>query len=247
MKTTNPAEGMPVEWETALSSLTGTRSLRSLYSVIDDLYAPSNGAVAPLVFPRRDEVFRSFHLVAPHEVRAVIIGQDPYPQADPSDPSRGIADGLSFSARGHQPPESLRRLLYNLWSSREIQSPPFDADLRSWAAQGVLLINVALTVQPAGTDAQKRANFNRHRSVYAELIPGVVKAMSVLPDPPAFLLLGRHARALAGAVHRAKPDQVVAVTHPSRRGVWPAPTDDQHPFSTMNRFLDVRKIDWALP
>lgn len=244
---TNGAEKLPIEWETTMQSAPSISSLRSLYDAIDDLFVPHVGGVAPQVFPRRNEVFRSFHLVSPDEVRAVIIGQDPYPQPDPSDPLRGIADGLSFSARGHQPPESLRRLLYNLWSSGEIQSPPFDADLRSWAAQGVLLINVALTVEPAGTDAQKRANFNRHRSVYAELIPGVVKAMSVLPDPPAFLLLGRHARALAGAVHRAKPDQVVAVTHPSRRGGWPAPTDDQHPFSTMNRFLDVRKIDWALP
>ncbi len=241
------AEGMPVEWATALTTLTGARSLGSLPNAVDDLYAPSTGGVAPLVFPRRDEVFRSFHLVAPRDVRGVIIGQDPYPQANPSDPARGIADGLSFSARGHQPPESLRRILYNLWSSREIDTPPFDADLTTWAAKGVLLINVALTVEPAGTDPQKRANFSRHRSVYADLIRGVVEATSLSPDPPALLLLGRHARALAGEVHGPKPDQVVAVAHPSRRGIWPAPTDDQHPFSTMNRFLGVRKIDWALP
>lgn len=240
------AARLPTEWETALGSAR-TASLK-LYDDVDSLYAPRSGQpTAPAVYPTRAEVFRAFHTVAPDNVRAVVLGQDPYPQRHPLRPGGGIADGLSFSARGQDPPESLRRLLYNLWTSGEIQSPPRDADLESWALRDVLLLNTALTVEPARTDAQTRYNFKRHRLVYADLIRGVLEFTSGLQDPPAYLLLGVQARTFANSIHSSASDQVVQVDHPSRRGPWPGPNDDQQPFSTMNRYLGSRSIDWTLP
>jgi uracil-DNA glycosylase len=83
--------------------------------------------------------FRAFELVRPEDVRLLIVGQDPYPRP-------GDATGLAFhSARGVPP--SMR----NVYKAFEAHLPGFErprvADLEHWAAQGVLLLNTALTVR----------------------------------------------------------------------------------------------------
>ena len=45
----------------------------------------------PRVFPPREALFRAFSRTPPERVRAVILGQDPYP-------TKAHADGLAFSA-----------------------------------------------------------------------------------------------------------------------------------------------------
>lgn len=91
------------------------------------------GAVGPA------RPFRAFELVAPQDVRLLIIGQDPYPRP-------GDATGLAFhSQRGV--PASMR----NVYKAFETHLPGFArpkvANLEHWAAQGVLLLNTALTVR----------------------------------------------------------------------------------------------------
>lgn len=83
--------------------------------------------------------FRAFELVRPDDVRLILIGQDPYPRP-------GDANGLAFcSLRGI--PHSMR----NVYAALEAAFPgfgrPATADLAGWARQGVLLLNVALTVR----------------------------------------------------------------------------------------------------
>lgn len=83
--------------------------------------------------------FRAFELVQPQDVRLVLVGQDPYPLP-------GDATGLAFHcARGI--PASMR----NVYAALEQALPgfrrPASADLGHWAAQGVLLLNAALTVR----------------------------------------------------------------------------------------------------
>ncbi|WP_167772876.1 uracil-DNA glycosylase [Ramlibacter humi] len=83
--------------------------------------------------------FRAFELLAPDQVRLVLIGQDPYPLP-------GDATGLAFSClRGI--PASMR----NVYAALEQAMPGFRrpavADLEPWARQGVLLLNAALTVR----------------------------------------------------------------------------------------------------
>jgi uracil-DNA glycosylase len=83
--------------------------------------------------------FRAFELVAPDEVRLVLVGQDPYPLP-------GDATGLAFSClRGI--PASMR----NVYAALEQALPGFRrpavADLEPWARQGALLLNAALTVR----------------------------------------------------------------------------------------------------
>jgi uracil-DNA glycosylase len=95
------------------------------------------GARAGLVGPARP--FRAFELVAPADVRLLIIGQDPYPRP-------GDATGLAFHCERGVPP-SMR----NVYKAFEAHLPKFSrprtANLEHWAAQGVLLLNTALTVR----------------------------------------------------------------------------------------------------
>jgi len=92
------------------------------------------------VFPSEDYVFAALQFTAPHDVRVVIVGQDPYHGA-------GQAHGLSFSVQhGTRIPPSLRNIYAELHSDLDVPLPT-NGNLESWAKQGVLLLNTTLTVR----------------------------------------------------------------------------------------------------
>lgn len=92
------------------------------------------------IYPLRENIFKSLELVAPEDVKVVIIGQDPYHE-------EGQAMGLSFSVpAGIKFPPSLRNIYKELCAEYEVPMP-VDGDLTSWAKQGVLMMNTVLTVQ----------------------------------------------------------------------------------------------------
>lgn len=85
--------------------------------------------------------YRALELVAPADVRVVILGQDPYPNAED-------ACGLSFSVpHGRSIPRSLRNIYKEMCDDLDCALPRH-GDLEPWARQGVLLLNHILTVAP---------------------------------------------------------------------------------------------------
>jgi uracil-DNA glycosylase len=91
------------------------------------------------VYPSAEDVFRAFELTPLVETKVVIIGQDPYH-------SPGQADGLCFSIRAGPPfPRSLTNILKELKVDKGCPVPSTDS-LEAWARQGVLMLNVILTV-----------------------------------------------------------------------------------------------------
>lgn len=92
------------------------------------------------VHPAPEQVFRVFQNHGPSEPSCLILGQDPYP-------SPGMATGLAFSvAAGQKLPASLRNL-FKEYQSDLGRPAPANGDLEAWAAQGVFLLNTALTVR----------------------------------------------------------------------------------------------------
>ncbi|KAA3650456.1 MAG: uracil-DNA glycosylase [Proteobacteria bacterium] len=85
--------------------------------------------------------YRALEMVAPAEVRVVILGQDLYPNTED-------ACGLSFSVpHGRPVPRSLRNIYKEM--CEDLGCPlPRHGDLEPWARQGVLLLNHILTVMP---------------------------------------------------------------------------------------------------
>ncbi len=123
-------ETLPPAWAAVLPGWTRERFgqvARAVEAVSDDR------EIAPA------DPLRALRLVAPADVRVVIVGQDPYPTA-------GHADGLAFSA-GRGRPRSLARVFEVLAADRPGFVPPQRWALDAWARQGVLLLNPVLSVE----------------------------------------------------------------------------------------------------
>lgn len=90
--------------------------------------------------PNQELIFRAFEM-PPQDIRVVILGQDPYPNAH--------AMGLSFSSLAPTVPASLRNIYKELESDLGVPAPS-SANLTHWVDQGVFLANAALTISRDG-------------------------------------------------------------------------------------------------
>ena len=148
-----------------------------------------------------DDPLRALRLVAPDDVKVVVIGQDPYP-------TLGHADGLAFSAAKGRP-RSLARIFELLAASGPGFVAPECGALDAWARQGVLLLNPVLTVEVGRTGSHGECGWQA-------LTREIVAVLSARPDPPVFLLWGVKAKAFWALA--AAPDStasVLATRHPS--------------------------------
>ncbi len=95
--------------------------------------------------PMREDIFRAF-LLPRNQVKAVIVGQDPYP-------GLGVADGLAFSSKvGNPIPASLRNIFVEYVSDLGFDAPS-SPDLSPWLNSGVLLLNRTLTTSTGERNA----------------------------------------------------------------------------------------------
>ncbi|HBR31774.1 MAG TPA: uracil-DNA glycosylase, partial [Clostridiales bacterium] len=102
------------------------------------------------VYPDMNDIFNAFKLTDYNDVKAVILGQDPYH-------GKGQAHGLCFSVKdGVKPPPSLVNIYKELQDDLGF-TPPKSGNLTKWAKNGVLLLNAVLTVREgqAGSHAGK--------------------------------------------------------------------------------------------
>lgn len=180
--------------------------------------------------PGPQRIFAALEAMAPAEVRAVILGQDPYP-------TPGHANGLAFSVN---PGVRLPRSLANIFAEVEADTGarPVSGDLSGWARQGVLLLNTALSVPPGMAGAHARWGWDRlARQAVAE---------AQAHRPLAFILWGAHAQKALAGLPRPE-DLIVSSAHPSplsaRRGFF-----GSRPFSAVNEWLHGRgeaPVDWS--
>ncbi len=180
--------------------------------------------------PSPGRIFRALDLVSPQSLRVVILGQDPYP-------TPGNADGLAFSVPAGRPlPASLRNIFAEMQS--DIGAHPASGDLSGWAAQGVLLLNTALTVPLGEPGGHARLGW---QSLVGDVLAEVARR------PAAFVLWGASARALAGPFLDPRHHLAVASAHPSPlsayRGFF-----GSRPFSQVDGWMQARRmpaIDWV--
>ena len=223
-------ETLPDDWRTALAG-----RLQSLdLDVLDDFV--SGERQAHDVFPSAGREFEALRLTPFESVRAVILGQDPYP-------TKELACGLAFSVPPDLPPDvrrphSLNCILAEL--RRDHFTAPMDATLEPWAANGVLLLNTALTVRAGDAGS--------HRDAWAPFTNAALTTLARRPEPPGpivFLLWGNHAK---GYVDVVGCDRAVLSPHPASRGKG-GHFKDSRPFSRANAELcrlGIDPIDWKL-
>jgi uracil-DNA glycosylase len=168
------------------------------------------------------------------QVRVVILGQDPYH-------GPGQAEGLAFSVPNNVPvPPSLRNIRKELW--RDLgAAPQWTGSLVSWAQQGVLLLNTALTVEDGCAASHAGWGWETlTRSVFMACQAGQTRRV--------FMLWGAHAHAFAATMDRQK-HHCLQASHPSPLSALrgPQPFIGCGHFSEANRWHMEKKevpIDW---
>lgn len=219
-------ESIGGEWGGALSERIPAQDLAALESYLADAWSPSQ----PPVYPPKPQVFAAFEKTPLGDVRAVVLGQDPYPTA-------GQACGFAFSVPtvlppGVRRPLSLGRILTEL--RREGFTAPQNATLEPWTRH-VLLLNSVLTYSTAGADC---------REVWKPFTTAVFQILVERSESTAFLLWGKQAQKWAEMIR--PPHKAIYSPHPAARGKA-APFARSCPFSRANEFLGERcKIEWGL-
>ena len=184
------------------------------------------------IVPHPDHVFRALQ-IAPEDVRVVIVGQDPYPNAS-------HAMGLSFSVpRGTTPlPGSARNIRSELESDLGL-ALPHHFDLRSWVDRGVLLLNRHLTSAVGSPGAH-------HSLGWDQVTNRIIDVLAETHSNWVGIVWGKQAAQL---IPRFGSAAVVESAHPSplsaNRGFF-----GSKPFSRTNDLLRERgqqPVDWSLP
>lgn len=185
------------------------------------------------VFPAADDIFNAFHLTPLHEVKVVILGQDPYH-------NDGQAHGLCFSVKLEvEIPPSLVNIYQELHDDLGCYIPN-NGYLVKWAKQGVLMLNTVLTVRAHAA--------NSHRGIgWEEFTDAAIRILDEQDRPIVFILWGRPAQMKKSMLHNPK-HLILEAPHPSPlsayRGFF-----GSRPFSKTNAFLrenGVSEIDWQI-
>ena len=222
--------GVPESWRSVLAPVLATREARKLGGFLQ-----AQEKAGRRIFPPRGCRLRALELTPLDKVKAVILGQDPYHGA-------GQAHGLAFSVpQGVKVPPSLVNIYKELASDLGIAAPGH-GNLESWARQGVLLLNNALTVEEGQAGA--------HQGLGWEAVTdAVVAAVAARQEPVVFMLWGSHARKKAERVPglASSAHLVLTAPHPSPLSAHSGFFGCHH-FSKANAFLEANgrgAIDWA--
>ena len=186
-----------------------------------------------IIYPDMYDIFNALKFTAYEDVKAVILGQDPYHQP-------GQAHGLCFSVKKGVPkPPSLVNIFGELESDLGIRSPNH-GNLEEWANNGVLLLNTVLTVR------KDMANSHRGRG-WEVFTDRVIELLNRREKPMAFILWGANAKAKESLI--TSPQHcVIKGAHPSplsaHKGFWGGKY-----FSRTNEFLEKtgqEPVDWRI-
>ncbi|MBQ4392479.1 MAG: uracil-DNA glycosylase [Prevotella sp.] len=183
-------------------------------------------------YPPGQFIFNAFNLCPFHQVKVVIIGQDPYHEP-------GQAHGLSFSVQDGVPfPPSLVNIFKEI--EQDLGTPiPQSGNLSRWASQGVLLLNATLTV--------RAHQANSHSTLgWQNFTDAAIQALARHRQHLVYMLWGGYARSKAYMIDRQQ-NLVLESVHPSplsaSRGGW----FGQHQFSRCNDYLSqhgLTPIQW---
>jgi uracil-DNA glycosylase len=212
-------------WKSKLQDEFGKEYFIKLTGFVKEEYKISN------VYPPGGLIFNAFNLCPFENVKAVIIGQDPYH-------GPGQAHGLCFSVReGVDFPPSLINIFKEIESDIGLPRPK-NGNLERWASQGVLLLNATLTVRAHQAGSHQKKGWE-------EFTDSVITTLNYGKKHIVFFLWGAYAQKKGESIDRSK-HLVLESVHPSplsaSRGFF-----GNHHFSRCNEYLKehgVTPINW---
>ena len=182
------------------------------------------------IYPDMHDIFNALKATPYENVKAVILGQDPYHGA-------GQAHGMCFSVKPDIPaPPSLVNIFKEIESDVGIvNTSPY---LVKWAEQGVLLLNTVLTV--------REAQPNSHKGMGWEVLTdSIIRKLNARKEPIVFILWGGNARSKKSLI-TAPQHLILECPHPSPLSAYNGFFGCRH-FSKCNAFLTkhgVNPINW---
>ena len=153
--------------------------------------------------PNIKDVFKAFKLCPYNKCRVIFVGQDPYPQ-------RGVAQGVLFGNSSDTPENKLspslqiiKESVINFEISHNLIT--FDPSLESWAKQGILMINSALTTEVG--------KIGVHMMNWRPFMIAFLKQMSMINPGIIYVLFGSQAQILEPYI--SKNNYVLKIEHPA--------------------------------
>lgn len=184
------------------------------------------------IYPPPEKIFTALNLTAYEDVRVLLLGQDPYIQ-------KGQAHGLAFSVEDKTAriPPSLKNIYKELNDDVHV-TPPNHANLTDWARQGILMLNVVLTVREGESNSHK----NKGWEIFTDEI---IRLVNQKEETVVFVLWGKPAQKKIPLINQPQ-HVIIQGAHPSplARGFL-----DSRPFSQINEALknsNRGEIDWRI-
>ena len=173
-----------------------------------------------VIHPDMYDIFNALKLTPYSEVKAVILGQDPYH-------GENQAHGLAFSVKkGVQIPPSL----FNMYKELKTELGcyiPNNGYLEKWARQGVLLLNAALTVRDGAANSHR----NKGWEIFTDT---VISKLNMRKDPVIFVFWGNNAK--------EKEKLVTGSQHYILKAPHPSPLSASRGFFECGHFIRINEI-----
>ncbi len=215
------------EWQTILAPEFAKPYYGQLHTFLKQEYQTTT------VYPEMHHIFQAFEWTPFEQVKVVILGQDPY-----HGPNQ--AHGCSFSVLpGVKVPPSLQNIYKELQTDVGFQ-PVQHGYLKSWADQGVFLLNTVLTVRAGQSNSHRKQGWE-------QLTDAAIAALSNRGHV-VFILWGNAAKDKRRLIDETQ-NAVITAVHPSPLSVYHGFFGSK-PFSQTNTALEqwgMAPINWQLP
>ena len=209
------AETLNNDWKTVLNSTFSAAYFQNLGLFLEKEYISYD------IFPPLDQIFTAFQRCSFTQTKVVIIGQDPYH-------GLGQAQGLSFSVPPTFPlPPSLLNIYKELYEDLKIFR--MNGDLRSWADQGVLLLNAVLTVRSGEANSHSKQGWE-------EFTQEVIRTLNDEKQNVVFVFWGAYAQKLSKLIDPQR-HFIIEAAHPSPLSANRGGFFKTRPFSKINEYL----------
>lgn len=184
------------------------------------------------ICPMQGDVFKAFKLCPYDDLKVVMLGQDPYPQ-------KGVATGLLFGNKKEVDEENLSpslQIVKEAAINLEIphKSIIFDQTLESWAKQGILMINTALTVE--------MNRIGSHVMLWRPFVANLLKKLSENETGIIYVLFGKQAQTFKPYINK-QFNIILEENHPA----YFARTETKMPSTVFNQISKLTKDKYGIP
>lgn len=178
-------------------------------------------------FPNRADIFKAFELTRLDKIRAVFVSPEPYYATDFD--GSPLATGLALSVKKSS---TIPRNLLSLFSLMERQIPDFKTpnhgDLTEWAKNGILLLNISLTV--------KAGEPKKHSELWTGFTMKIIEQIMNKSKHIPFFFFGKDCNKISSFISGSCP--IYSCNNFGTMG-----EDMGSAFVEMNKFLEKHKLE----